>query len=552
MIDPALQSFARRIPRTLLGSLGLALVLAAPVAAQHEMHDEAPVGAGESIGTVDFRADCAEEARKSFDRALALMHHMMYVQARGDFAAIAESDPDCAMAHWGVATTLFQPLWSTTPSGEAIERGRKAIERASETVDSERERRLIEATAAFFEPETDRLWERLPGWIEGIAEAFRAHPDDRDIAALYGLSLLTEAQRADDAAALHDEAESVLAEVWRQEPTHPGAVHYTIHATDADGRAENAPDIVASYGEIAPNVPHALHMPSHIYVRLGDWPAVIEWNERSSEAALEHQADGALSFHYIHAIDYLVYGHLQRGEDSRAETIRDAAWEKHPHQGNFPGAFHLAAVPARLAVERRDWQAAAAIEPRVPDYIAWDEFHWPEGMSWFARGLGAVHAGDLKAARQAERRLAELAEKAESAADARFSVYIEVDRHILAGFIAHAEGDSERALELMRAAGELEPTVEKHPVTPGALYPPYEALGELLLALDRPDEALAAFERSDKKWPGRYNTLIGAVGAAEASGDPGAAKRWAARLLEVAPAAERKSIRRVRKLASGD
>ncbi|WP_376694641.1 hypothetical protein [Wenzhouxiangella sp. EGI_FJ10305] len=552
MTDLKSPRFARRSILTLLGSLGLVLVLIAPVAAQHEMHDEAPVGVEESIGTVDFRADCTDEARAAFDRALALMHHMMYEQARGEFEAIADAQPDCAMAHWGIATTLFQPLWGTTPSSEAIERGRNAVERAHQAVDSEREQRLIEATAAFFEPETDKLRDRLPGWIEAIAEAFRAHPDDLDIAALYGLSLLTEAQRADNAAALHDEAESVLAEVWRQEPTHPGAVHYTIHATDADGRAENALDIVASYGEIAPNVPHALHMPSHIYVRLGDWPAVVDWNERSAEAALEHQADGALSFHYIHAIDYLVYGHLQRGEDSRAKSIRDAAWEKHPHQGNFPGAFHLAAVPARLAVERRDWQTAAAIEPRVPDYIAWDDFYWPEGMSWFARGLGAVHVGDLEAAREARRRLARLAEEAESAADARFSVYIEVDRRILDGFIAHAEGDAERALELMRSAGELESSVEKHPVTPGALYPPYEALGELLLALDRPDEALAEFERSDKDWPGRYNTLIGAVRAARAGDDRDAAQRWAERLLEVAPAAERRSIHPVRKLAGGD
>lgn len=552
MTDPACRRFTRRTPLVLSGALGLALILAAPVAAQHEMHDDAPVGAGESIGTVDFRADCSEEASQRFDHALALMHHMMYVQARGEFAAIAESHPDCAMAHWGVATTLFQPLWGTTPSAGEIARARDAIEAARETVEDEREQRLIDATAAFFEPDTDRLGERLSGWIEAMAEAHRAHPDDLDIAAFYALSLLTKAMRAEDRHALHDRAEAVLAQVWEKEATHPGAVHYTIHATDADGRAENALEIVASYGEIAPNVPHALHMPSHIYVRLGDWPAVIEWNERSAEAALDHQADGALSFHYIHAIDYLVYGHLQRGEDSRAETIRDAAWDRHPHQGSFPGAFHLASIPARLAVERRDWQAAAAIAPREPDYIAWDEFPWPEGISWFAQGLGAVHLGDLEKARQAERRLADLAEKAESAADARFSVYIDIDRRILAGFLAHAEGDGERAIELMRSAGELEASVEKHPVTPGALFPPREALGELLLAMNRPDQALAAFERSDGMWPGRYNTLLGAVRAAEASGDEEAAAAWAKRLLEVAPEAERDSLSQARNLAGSD
>ncbi|TVP81763.1 MAG: hypothetical protein EA346_04325 [Thioalkalivibrio sp.] len=531
----------------------LAVMLAPGVAAQHDQrYAEAPVGAEQQIGTVAFGADCVDAAQQAFDRALGLMHHMMYVQARGEFAAIAEAHPDCAMAHWGVATTLFQPLWATTPSDADIARGRDAIEQARATVADEREQTLIEATAAFFEPETDRQWDRLSGWTDGMATAYQAYPDDHDIAALYALSLLTEATRADDRDALHDEAEAILKRVWQEESTHPGAIHYAIHATDADGRAENALEMVESYGKIAPNVPHALHMPSHIYVRLGDWPQVIDWNARSAEVAREHDVNGAISFHYIHAVDYLVYGHLQRGEDSAAESIYQTALDEGRHQGTFPGAFHLAAIPARLAVEQRDWEAASTIEPRVPDYIAWDRFHWAEGLSWYARGLGAVHTGDLEAAHEAEQRLASLAEGAESAADARFSVYIEADRHILAGFIAHAEGDHERAIELMRTAGELESSVEKHPVSPGALLPPYEALGEVLLALDRPGEALAAFEQSDQMWPGRYNTLLGAVRAAEAAGDTDAATSWAARLLEIAPNAERDTIDQAKVLAQRD
>ncbi|AGA34705.1 TPR repeat protein [Thioalkalivibrio nitratireducens DSM 14787] len=530
-----------RIPLILLTAM-----LATGAAAQH---DDAPVGAKQQIGTVAFGAACVDEAQQAFDRALGLMHHMMYVQARGEFAAIAEAHPDCAMAHWGVATTLFQPLWATTPSDAEIARGRDAIEQARATVNEEREQALIEATAAFFEPDTDRQWDRLSGWTDGMAAAYQAYPNDHDIAALYALSLLTEATRADDRDALHDEAEAILKRVWDEESTHPGAIHYAIHATDADGRAENALEMVESYGKIAPNVPHALHMPSHIYVRLGDWPQVIDWNARSAEVAREHKVNGAISFHYIHAIDYLVYGHLQRGEDSTAENIHQAAFDEGRHQGSFPGAFHLAAMPARLAVEQRDWDAAAAIEPRVPDYIAWENFHWAEGLSWYGRGLGAVHTGDLEAAREAEQRLASLADGAASAPDDRFQVYIEADRHILAGFIAHAEGDHERAVELMRTAGELESSVEKHPVSPGALLPPYEALGEVLLALDRPDEALAAFKRSDQMWPGRYNTLLGAIRAADAAGDAAAATSWAARLLEVAPNAERDTIDRARTLA---
>ena len=543
-----------------IGLIGLSalLVTGASAVADHDhddkdhahMHDDSPVGADEQIGRVDFRADCNEPERVAFDRALGLMHHMMYVQSRGEFQSIAEADPDCAMAYWGEATTLFQPLWGTTPSDEEIERARHLIERARASVESNRERVLIDATAAFFEGDEVRLQDRLSAWAEGMKAAHAEYSDDLDIAALYALSRLTLAQWDDRRVALHDEAEAILEAVWEQEDTHPGAIHYAIHATDADGRAENALQMVEAYGDIAPNVPHALHMPSHIYVRLGDWPEVIGWNERSAEAALEHEVNGAISFHYIHAVDYLVYGHLQRGEDSTAENIWHVAQERGRHQGSFPGAFHLAAIPARLAVERQDWETAAAVEPRVPDYIEWENYQWPEGLSWYARGMGAVHTGDLESAREAERRLAKLAEKSRSAADERFEVYIETDRHILAGWIAHAEGDAERAVELMRSAVELQGSVEKHPVTPGALLPPHEALGDLLMKLDRPDEALAAYAQGDEIWPGRYNTLVGAVQAARESGDRQTAARWAARLVETAPDSERDSVEMARQLAA--
>lgn len=502
-----------------------------------------------AIGKVAFAADCAPEAATQFDGALALMHHMMYEQARAQFEAIAQAHPDCAMAHWGIATSLFQPLWSTTPSAAAIERGRTAISRAESLAESQRERLLIEATSTFFTPEDASPERRLTGWVEGMEAAWRAHGDDADVAALYALSLLTRARSAADQAALHDEAESVLREVWEATPTHPGAVHYTIHATDADGRADNAPVIVAAYAEIAPSVPHALHMPSHIYVRLGDWPAVIEWNTRSAVEARDHQVDGATSFHYIHAMDYRVYGHLQRGEDSAARDVLKTALANGPHQANFPGAYHLAALPARLAVERRDWQAARAVEPRTPTYIGWDGFYWPEALSHFARGLGAVFQGDMDAAREAEDQLAGLVAKAESASDPRFAVYIEIDRQILAGWLAHAVGDDRRATELMRAAARLEAGVEKHPVTPGAVYPPNEALGDLLSHLQRPNEALVAYRASDAMWPRRYNTIAGAMQAARDAGDDRAAAEWAERLLAVAPNAERPANETARQLA---
>jgi tetratricopeptide (TPR) repeat protein len=442
---------------------------------------------------------------------------MMYQEARGRFQAIIEADPACAMAYWGTATTLFQPLWATRPSGEEVQRGWRLIAQARERVESRREALLIEATGAFFrEPDTAEFPTRLRRWAEAMKAPYEAYPQDPDIASLYALSRLTLAQRADERDPLFDEAESLLRRVQEKHPGHPGAIHYTIHATDADGRAENALDVVRAYRDIAPEVPHAMHMPSHIYVRLGEWPKVIEWNRESADAALEHPVNGAVSHHYIHAADYLAYAHLQRGDGDRAGAVVEEALAKGPYQRSFISAFHAASMPARLAVERRNWKRAAELEPRNPDYLPWDESPWAEGQTWYARGLGAVHTGDLNAAQEAEARLRTLRENASAAGDEDIATYIEIDRRVLDGRIAHAQGDGEKALALTRQAAELEATVEKHPVAPGALLPPYEALGDLLVELDRPAEALKAYRKADEAWPGRYHTRAGMARVAEA------------------------------------
>jgi tetratricopeptide (TPR) repeat protein len=372
--------------------------------------------------------------------------------------------------------------------------------------------------------------------------AYRAHPEDLDTAALYALSRLALAPMADDRAPLHAEAEAVLRGVYDQEPTHPGAVHYTIHANDATGRADRSTDIVMSYGEIAPEVAHALHMPSHIFVRLGAWPEVVEWNRRSADAALKHPAGDAVSHHYLHAADYLLYAFLQRGEDERAAAVLDEARSYANHQASFISAFHAAAMPARYAVERREWAEAAALEPRSPDYLPWDKALWAEGLSWLARGLGGVHTGDLERAREAEGKLAALRDQATAGGEKGFATYIEIDRLILAGWLARSQNAAEEAVKLISSAAELEGTVEKHPVTPGALLPPYEALGDLLLDLGRPTEALEAYRASSAIWPGRFNTLLGAARAAAAAGDEAAADDYYAELLELAAGSARPAL----------
>ena len=501
---------------------------------QHDhMHDDAPIAEGESIGEISFDANCSPEVKDDVNRAIGMLHHMMYVIARDSFEQIVEADPNCAMAYWGVATTLFQPIWGTRPSDEDLQYGWENISSAMELAESERERLLVESTAGFFrEPGSADFRTRIDRWVSGVEEAYDAYPNDADIASLYALTKMTEAQFSDNRDLLYDDAERILWKVFEQNPEHPGAIHYMIHATDVDGRAENALEVVQAYADIAPQVPHALHMPSHIYVRLGNWPQVIDWNRQSADAALNHPLNGAESHHYIHAIDYMVYAYLQRGEDEKAEKKYRNALTKERHQQSFVSAFHFAAIPARLAVEQRDWERAMNLEPRTPDYLPWDAFPWAEAMTWLAKGLGAVHLADLNTAKQAEQRMAELRETARERGDDNMVVYIDTERHILSGRIAYAEGDHEKAIELTRKAVELESSVEKHPVTPGALQPPREALGDLYMDLNRPEDALQAYDSSNDIWPGRLNTLMGAALAAQMTGEKQMARNYFGKLMK--------------------
>lgn len=526
-------------PRRTVRTTGLPLVAllaclgAAPAAAQDSPHHE--------LGNVDFPVSCAPGVQPEFERAAALLHHMMYQESLAAFERIAEEHPGCAMAHWGIAMTLFQPLWPGRPGPDALARGREAARTArSIGAATDRERDFVAAAHAFFrDPDAD-WWTRIRRWAEAMEAAYRARPDDVETAAFYALSQLAVGQVAEDQVAYHDRAAEVLLEIHEREPTHPGALHYTIHANDVDARAGKALEVVRSYDRVAPSVPHALHMPTHVFVRLGKWSEVIEWNARSAEAALDLPAEKGVSLHHIHALDYLVYAHLQRGEDRKAAAALADARGRRYQAGfqAFAAAYHFAAMPARIAVERRAWGEAARLEPRSPDYLPWENFAWPEALTWFARGLGAAHAGDLDAARRSEARMRELRENAEAAGEKQFAGYIEVDRRVLAAYVAKAEGRAEEAVELARAAVELERTLQKHPVSPGAVLPASEALGDLLRELGRPAEAVAAYRASLETWPKRFNTLLGAARAARDAGDPGTARKYYAELLETAEGAE--------------
>lgn len=533
--------------------LASAFLLALTPAAAPAQEAAGPAAGGDDLGSVSFPVSCAPDVQADFDRGVALVHHMMYEEARAAFEGIAEADPDCAMARWGVAMTLFQPLWPTRPDEEALRRGHDLIAEAGELgVETDREAAFLASAEAFYrEPGSAGWWTRIRRWAGAMDEARAAHPADHDVRAFWALSRLAVAQVADEPAEVREAAARELRTIWEEEPRHPGAVHYTIHANDVAGRSGEAPEIVDSYSDIAPSVPHALHMPTHIYVRTGDWPGVIAWNRRSADAALEHPAGQVASHHHIHAADYLAYAHLQRGEDAAARALLEEVRETAPYQPTFITAFHLAALEARLAVENRAWEEAAGLEPRAAADLDWDSFPWPEGITWLARGLGAVHTGDLAGAREVQERLATLRDRAEAVDEAGHAANLEIDRRVLAARIARAEDRDREAVRLLREAVALEEETPKDPVSPGALLPPAEALGETLLELGRAEEAHEAFRASLDRWPARYHSLLGAARAAEAAGMGREAARHYRALLEVAGDSDRPGPEEARAYLAG-
>jgi tetratricopeptide (TPR) repeat protein len=504
-----------RRPFALFGWAIVAALLPLTVSAQ--------VGTGaERLGDVAFEVSCPAGSHARFNRAVALLHHMTYAQARAEFSAIAESYPECAMAHWGIAMTLFQPLWPTRPSDADLRRGWQAVSRAEEIGSATpRERMFIAAAAAFFDPSTTEYWDRVARWAEAARALYEAYPEDPETRTFYALSQLATAPASGDQAH-HATAAAVLDEVLRDRPTHPGGVHYTIHASDAPGRERNSIAVVTRYGEIAPRNAHALHMPTHIHVLLGEWADVIDGNRDAAAAALESPAGERQQWvwdEYPHAIEYLVYAYLQVGADSAALAAMKRLQQTPDLEPGFKTAFHLASIPARYALERRDWAVAAVLEPRPDARLPWDRFPWPEAVTWFARGIGAARSGEVQVAKEAEARLATLRNASEQSGEDLFTRQTEVLRLGVAAWLAHAAANDVEAVRLMEEAVRLEANTPKHPVTPAPTLPASELLGDLLLELDRPAEALHAYRSSLHASPRRFNSLLGAARAARRMGD---------------------------------
>lgn len=489
---------------------------------------------GTHLGSVSVPGGCTEEASRSLEQGLALLHSMTYEGSREAFGEAATSDPDCALAAWGEAMTWIHPLWSDPPGEEAWSAGEAAIARARELgSDDDRTMAWIDAAAAYYEAgRGDSERPNLRAFADAWMHVHDRFPEDEEAAALHALSQLALVDPADRSYAIQLAAGAVAESVLAANPDHPGAYHYVIHAYDYPPLAEKAEKAARGYADVAPAVPHALHMPSHIFTRLGLWEESIDWNTRSAAAAKTHPAGDAISLHYLHALDYLAYARLQRAEDAAADEVAatTAALEG-PFQTHGASAYTLAAVPARVALERDDWEAAAALEARVGEF-AWDRFPQMEAITWFARGIGAARAGDATAARWAAARLEDLRDAVPSTAG-YWATQVEIQRLAVEAWAAWAEGDKEGALGIMEESSDLEASTEKHPITPGEVLPARELLGDMLRDTGRNEEAIAAYEQALERSPNRFRSLFGAGRAAELAGDPESAAEWYRQLLEL-------------------
>lgn len=492
------------------------------------------------IGQVDFPISCSPEARDRFERAIMMLHHMMYAQSEKEFRSLVADEPDCAMAHWGVAMTLFHPLWPGEPTEAELQQGLNAVEKAeSLQPPTDREQAYITAAGSYYRDWRNKSHpERIASWKTAQNIVYQNNGDDTDAAAFYALALLATAPKADKSYTHQKEAGEILEDLYSREPEHPGVVHYLIHAYDNPVLAGRAVDAARAYDKIAPDVPHALHMPTHIFTRLGIWTDSIDWNTRSANAALNYPVNGAISHHYLHALDYLIYAYLQGAEDARAKDVLDQMNGKDNYQKTFVTGYALAALPARYTLERRQWRDAAELEVPARDSFPWDNFREVEAIIHYARGLGAARSGNTAGAQEALTVLDAIHANLVKAGQQYWSVIIDAQRKTVAAWLDFLEDRKDSAVQLMEEAARLEGSVDKNPVTPGSVLPARELLGEMLLLSGKPEKAIMAFETSLETAPNRFNSLYGVGSAAERMGNMEIAESYYKALMQISARAD--------------
>ena len=506
--------------------------VAAPLAQEQHQHP-----AGERLGTVHFQTSCSAPAQAQFDRAMAWLHSFEFGQAIDGYIAAAKTDPTCAMAHWGIAMARWtNPFAITIRPPATLQQGLAEIRLAEQAnAKTDREREYIAAAAKLY-VDGDKLDQRTR--VLAYEQAMRAlaakYPNDREASIFWALSLTASALPTDKTYENQLKAGAILEKLYPEQPDHPGITHYIIHSYDVPGLADKAVAAAKRYATLAPSAPHALHMPSHTFTRVGAWQESIDTNIQSAESAKKLNARGE----QLHAMDYMTYAYLQTGQDKAVQTlmagIPEVAAQFNPDvvAGAAPGSagvYALAAIPARWVLERRDWKAAAALKPAPSKYP------YTEAITYFARALGATHTGALDDARATVTTLEGISKQLASANEGYWAEQVAIQRDEVAAFVALAEGKREDAVSMMRAAATREDATDKSAVTPGPIAPARELLGDMLMELKQAAPALKEYQAVLKKEPNRFRAVYGAAKAASLSGDAATARTYYQQLVKLCP-----------------
>jgi tetratricopeptide (TPR) repeat protein len=507
--------------RSSIGFISAALLA---LAFQGLRADTAP----KAIEEVDFAISCGPASQKAFKHATWTLHSFWYAEALEQFTAIAASEPNCAMAYWGIAMSRWYPLWYP-PSPVALKAGSEAVAKAmAAPSQTPREADYIAAIAAFYR-DSDKLdhQARAVAYEKAMEQVYERYADDREAAVFYALALNASALKTDKTFVNQRKAAEILNKIWKEEPNHPGVVHYLIHSDDSPQFAAAGLDAAICYAKIAPDVPHALHMPSHIFTRLGMWQQSIDSNRAAHAAALDYvhknMGPGSYDLETLHTMDYLEYAYLQIAQDGPAKEVVDELIGFRQSGGaNLPAAYAVAAIPVRYALERRDWPAAAALsEPAIGFPL--ERFPWAEAMIAYARALGGARTGNIAGA-EAEIGRLQLIEGKLKGNDTYWANQVEVQRLVAAGILAHVRGDDKKAVALVQAATDLDATMDKHPATPSSVLPAREVLADLLLELNQPGAALIEYRAMLTTDPNRFRSLLGVARAAKQVGDSATAR----------------------------
>jgi tetratricopeptide (TPR) repeat protein len=495
---------------------------ALPAAAQGDIDQQ--------LGNVHFKTSCNEVAQRRVDRGMRYQHSYWYTAAKEVFEEALKADPTCGIALWGVALTLMDNPHNPIPRPN-LAPGLAAIQKAKEIgAKTERERDYIDALMLMY-ADHDKLThtQRIRAFRDAQEKIAAKYPDDDEAQIAYAITLNTSADLNDKTYAQQSKGAAILEPLSKRLPQHPGVTHYLIHLYDYPATAGKGLDAANRYASIAPAAPHAQHMPSHIYTRVGYWKESISSNIASVKAAKAEKSVG----NYLHAQDYMVYAHLQLGQDKQARAVMDEMMKEVEFKATLSGAdYALAASPARYAVERGDWNGASQLSVRP------STFGYVMAMSHFARALGAARAGKPDAAKADIQKLVELRDKLRDAKDTYWSEIVDIQRQVAAAWVLHAEGKYDDALKALRAAADAEDKTEKHAVTPGPLAPARELYGYMLLDRGMAKEALAAFEATKTKEPNRFHGFAGAAQAAEKLGDKATAKANYDKLLALTAGAD--------------